>query len=170
MQKRSENSRSFCTLCFLITVYRLWHCMRCFSLVVFAFHFLCWWCFLFIADRCMILDHQLESERLYLYCYLACYSGDGVLGGTTDPKSSSEVLWGLSFLTFFCTYRAMLQLLVIASAFEALVNVLALLRSQPLVLLLATHSHFVLALMCCSSVLSHFREQIQLKKWNFFVK
>lgn len=54
----------------------------------------------------------------------------------------------------------MLQLLAIASAVEALVNVLALLWSQPLVLLLATHSHLVLALMCCSSVLSHFREQI----------
>lgn len=54
----------------------------------------------------------------------------------------------------------MLQLLAIASAVEALVNVLALLWSQPLVLLLATHSHLVLALMCCSCVLSHFREQI----------
>lgn len=91
---------------------------------------------------------------------LACYSGHGVMGGNTDPKSSSEVLWGLSFLTFFRSCRAVLQLLAIASAVEALVNVLALLWSQPLVLLLATHSHLVLALMCCSCVLSHFREQI----------
>lgn len=57
----------------------------------------------------------------------------------------------LSFLPLFCNYRVMLQMLVVASAIQASVNVLALLWLHPPFLLLAMHSYLVLVVLLVQS-------------------
>lgn len=100
---------SFYTVRFLLTADHLWSCMRCLTLVVFAFH--CFYCFCFLFFL-LLIDvgslPQLEMERLRSGCFvLGGYSKLGMGGGWTPLFENLFLTSGeLSFLTLFCNYRA----------------------------------------------------------------
>lgn len=60
------------------------------------------------------------------------------MGGEPLLENSFSEVQGAIIFHLFCNYRVTLQMLLVASAIQALVNVLALLWSHPPFLLLAT--------------------------------
>lgn len=110
--------------------------MRCLSLVVFAFHCFYGFCFPFAVDGCRYSTPVRDGEALFRLLCLGALFQD--MGGEPLLENSFSEVQGAIIFHLFCNYRVTLQMLLVASAIQALVNVLALLWSHPPFLLLAT--------------------------------